>query len=219
MTTLTAIGQITPVLYKLAKDAVAKDHDHFYGLLSTVDYGRIQTTRFPAFNYKDEVWLIEKVNDDTMHFWLQGFEPESKLWDGSSNIPDGGCKSLDALLKASVFHDCFYAKVEDISKATGIPVETLLAFADDVLKLLADGYGASKKVTNPIYQALRLGGGLYHKIMKWFALILVLLTCGCYSVQTKLLDPPPDIQYTGPMIIQHDNDIQNNTGLSPLRNK
>ena len=198
MTTLTAIGQITPVLYKLAKDAVAKDHDHFYGLLSTVDYGRIQTTRFPAFNYKDEVWLIEKVNDDTMHFWLQGFEPESKLWDGSSNIPDGGCKSLDALLKASVFHDCFYAKVEAISKATGIPESKLLAFADDVLKLLAEGYGASKKLTNPVYQALRFGGSIYHKVMKWFALILVLLTCGCYSVKTTLLDPPPDIHFTGP---------------------
>ena len=198
MTTLTAISEAAPIVYKLAKKAIEADHDHFYGLVGTVDYGRIQTTRFPAFSYKDEVWLIEKVNEDTMHFWLQGFEPESKLWDGTSNLPDRGCKSLDALLKASVFHDCFYSKVEDISKATGIPVETLLAFADDVLKLLADGYGASKKVTNPIYQALRLGGGLYHKIMKLFAIALVLLTVGCYTVKTQLLDPPPDIEYTGP---------------------
>lgn len=198
MTTIIAASSIVPIVYKLAKDAIAADHDHYYGLVGPVDYGRIQTTRFPAFNYKDEVWLIEKVNDDTMHFWLQGFEPESKLWDGTSCMPDRGCKSLDALLKASVFHDCFYAKVEDISKATGIPESKLLAFADDVLKLLADGYGASKKVTNPIYQALRLGGSLYHKIMKLFAVVLVLLTMGCYSVKTTLLDPPPDIQYTGP---------------------
>lgn len=198
MTTLTAIGQITPVLYKLAKDAVEADHDHYYGLVGTVDYGRIQTTRFPAFSYKDEVWLIEKVNDDTMHFWLQGFEPESKLWDGTSNLPDGGTKSLDCLFRASLFHDCFYAKVEDISKATGIPESKLLAFADDVLKLLAEGYGASKKVTNPVYQALRLGGSLYHKVMKLFAIALVLLTMGCYSVKTTLLDPPPDFTFTGP---------------------
>ena len=195
MNTLVALApKIYPIVYKMWE----ADKQHWYGLQGPVDYGRIQTSRFPAFNYQDEVWLIEKVNDDTMHFWLQGFEPESKLLDGTSNLPDRGCKSLDALLKASVFHDCFYAKVEDISKATGIPVETLLAFADDVLKLLADGYGASKKVTNPIYQALRLGGGLYHKVMKWFAIALVLLTMGCYTVKTTLLDPPPDIHFTGP---------------------
>ena len=204
MTTLTAISEAAPIVYKLAKKAIEADHDHFYGLVGTVDYGRIQTSRFPAFNYKDELWLIEKINDDTMHFWLQGFEPETHFWDGTSWLPDRGCKSLDALLKASVFHDCFYAKVEAISKATGIPESKLLAFADDVLKLLADGYGASKKVTNPIYQALRLGGGLYHKVMKWFTVILILLTAGCYSIKTQLLDPPPDIQYTGPIITQYE---------------
>lgn len=198
MTAITAVGEVAPIVYKLAKKAIEADHDHHYGLIGTVDYGRIQTSRFPAFNYKDEVWLIEKVNDDTMHFWLQGFEPESKLWDGTSWLKDRGTKSLDALLRASVFHDCFYAKVEDISKATGIPESKLLAFADDVLKLLAEGYGASKKVTNPVYQALRLGGSLYHKIMKLFAIALVLLTMGCYSVKTQLLDPPPDFTFSGP---------------------
>lgn len=218
MTTLAAIGEVTPIIYKLAKRAVEADHNHFYGLLSTVDYGRIQTSRFPAFSYKDEVWLIEKVNDDTMHFWLQGFEPESKLWDGTSNLPDGGTKSLDCLFRASLFHDCGYAKVEDISKATGIPEKDLLAFFDDCFKILAEGYGASKKVTNPVYQALRLGGSLYHKIMKLFAVVLILLTLqGCYSVKTQLLDPPPEVQFTGPFFkkdIQNDNQGQNHQGAS-----
>jgi hypothetical protein len=105
---------------------------------------------------------------------------------------------LDALLRASVFHDVGYARVEAISKATGIPVKDLLAFFDDCLKLLAEGYGASKKLTNPVYQALRFGGSWYHKLMKLFAIALVLLTMGCYTVKTTMLDPPPDIQYTGP---------------------
>jgi hypothetical protein len=34
--------------------------------------------------------------------------------------------------------------------------------------------------------------------MKWFALILVLLTVGCYTVKTTILDGPPDIEFTGP---------------------
>lgn len=197
MTSLS-LTEIAPIVYKMAKRAVEADKQHWYGLSSIVDYGRIQTSRFPAFNYKDELWLIEKVDDDTMHFWLQPFDPETKFFDGTSNLPDGGTKSLDSLFRAAIFHDCGYARVEAISKATGIPEKELLAFFDDCLKLLAEGYGASKKLTNPVYQALRFGGSIYHKVMKWFALILVLLTCGCYSVKTTLLDPPPDIHFTGP---------------------
>ena len=196
--TSISLTEIAPIIYKMAKEAIEKDHDHWYGLVGPVDYGRIKTSRFPAFNYQDDFLLVEKVNEDTSHWWLKSFDPESKIWDGTSNLPDKGCKSLDALFRASVFHDVGYARVEAISKATGIPVKDLLAFFDDCLKLLAEGYGASKKLTNPVYQALRLGGSIYHKVMKWFALILVLLTVGCYTVKTTILDGPPDIEFTGP---------------------
>jgi len=196
--TSISIAELAPIAYRLAKEAVEKDKSHWYGLQGPVDYGRIRTSRFPAFNYQDDVFLVEKVNEDTAHWWIQSFAPETHYWDGTSNLPDKGCKSLDALLRASVFHDCGYAKVEAISKATGIPEKDLLAFFDDCFKILAEGYGASKKVTNPVYQALRLGGSLYHKIMKLFAIALVLLTMGCYSVKTTLLDPPPDFTFSGP---------------------
>ena len=116
-------------------------------------------------------------------------------------MPDGGTKTLDALMRASLFHDCGYSKVEAISKATGVPEKVLLAFFDDCFKILAEGYGASKKATGPIYQALRLGGNLYHQVMKWFALILILFICGCYTVRTEMESPPPEIHWTAPIIL------------------
>lgn len=199
MTSLS-LTEIAPIVYKMAKDAIEKDHDHWYGLQGPVDYGRIQTSRFPAFNYQDDFLLVEKVDEDTSHWWLKSFDPESKIWDGTSNLPDKGCKSLDALLRASVFHDVGYARVEAISKATGIPVKDLLAFFDDCLKLLAEGYGAKKSVTTPVYQALRFGGSWYHKLMKLFGVLVFALffITGCYTVKTQLLDEPPDYIFSGP---------------------
>lgn len=199
MTSIT-INELAPIVYKLAKEAIEKDHDHWYGLQGPVDYGRIKTSRFPAFNYQDDFLLVEKVNEDTSHWWLKSFDPESKIWDGTSNLPDKGCKSLDALFRASVFHDVGYARVEAISKATGIPVKDLLAFFDDCLKLLAEGYGAKKAVTGPVYHALRFGGSLYHKLMKLFGILVfaIFFVTGCYAVKTQLLDEPPQYIFTGP---------------------
>lgn len=218
---MTSIApKLAPIIYKLAKDAYESDHDHWYGLTYNVCYGKVTTKRFKAFDYEDDLFLVEKVNEDTSIWWIKAFEPETHYWDGTSNLPDRGTKSLDALLRASLFHDCGYAKVEDISKATGIPEKDLLAFFDDCFKLLSEGYGASKKVTNPIYQVLRLGGSLYHKIMKLLALLTFLtLFQGCYSVQTHFEDPtPPEIHFTGPFTLkeQYENQETNPANM-PLR--
>ena len=195
--------KIAPVVYSLVREAVESDHDHWYGLTYNLNFGKIRTSRFKAFDYEDDLWLVERVSDDTSIWWLKSFAPETHYWDGTSNLPDKGTKSLDAMLKASVFHDCGYAKVEAMSKATGIPEKDLLAFFDDCFKLLSEGYGASKKVTGPVYQILRIGGSLYHRLMKWLAAFLVLLTsAGCCSVQTELLDEPPDFTFSGPFTME-----------------
>lgn len=194
-----SIKQLAPIVYNLAKDALEKDTNHFYGLTYDVDYGIIKTSRFKAFDYEDDLFLVQKVDEERSHWWIKAFSAETKFWDGTSNLPDGGTVSLDALFRASLFHDCGYEKVEDMSKATGIPEETLLAFFDDCFKILAEGYGASKKVTNPVYQALRSFGSLYHKIRKLLAIIIIVaLVAGCYTVKTEMESPPPTIEWTGP---------------------
>lgn len=201
-----ALSTVTPIIYKLAKKALQSDTDHWYGLTYPVDYGTIRTERFKAFDYEDDLFSVTKVGEDRSRWILKAFDPETKYWDGVSNLKDRGTVTLDALFRASVFHDCGYSKVEAISKATGIPEEVLLAFFDDCFKILAEGYGASKKFTNPIYQCLRFGGSLYHKLRKALAFLLTVAalsavppgTMACYSVKTEMEGPPPDVSWVGP---------------------
>ena len=201
-TLITVIPKLAPIVYEVLE----KDGNHEYGLKYNVDYGVIRTTHFKAFDYIDDVIVVERVDDERSHWWLKAFEPGKGYWDGTSLLPDSGKVAFldfNALFKASVFHDVVYKKAEDISKATGIPVEKILAFADDMLKILADGYGASKKMTTPIHWLVRTGGSLYHKIKKLICIIIsvsiISFLAGCYSIETQMESDPPEIQWTGPV--------------------
>ena len=214
MDTSISISSVAPIVYKLAKRAIDKDTNHFYGLQYTVCYGVISTKRFKAFDYEDDLFLVQKVDEGRSQWWLKNFEPETGYWDGTSNLPDGGTVSLDALFRASVFHDCGYSKAKAISEATGIPEDVLLAFFDDCFYILSKGYGAKERVAQPVYQALRAGGSLYHKIRKWLASAAVLLAsscflCGCYSVETEMESGPPDLTWVGPIFDAVTNALHN----------
>lgn len=206
---------IAPIIYKFAKDALIKDNDHYYGLQFNCYYGSIKTDRFPAFDYEDDLFVVQRVNENTSQWWIKAFEPEKKYWGGTSNLPDGGTHTLDCLFRASLFHDCGYSKAEAISKATGIPVRDLLAFFDDCFKILSEGYGAKKAVTKPVHWFLRSGGYLYHQIMKLFAVIVLALTIatGCYSVRVQMLDDPPEVHWTGPFSFDTTNKLDTTTNL------
>jgi len=197
-TLISVAPKVAPIIY----DILEKDGNHEYGLKYNVDYGVIRTTHFKAFDYIDDVIVVEKVDEERSHWWFKAFEPGKGYWDGTSLLPDKGkigFLNFDALFKASVFHDVIYKKAEAISKATGIPVEKILAFADDMLKILAEGYGASKKMTGPVHTLVRFGGSLYHNIKKLFLIALLLSLCGCYTIKTEMESPPPEIHYVGPM--------------------
>ena len=200
-TLISVAPQLAPIVYSL----IEKDGNHEYGLTYNVDYGVIRTTHFSAFDYEDDVLLVQKIDEERAHWWIKSFSPGNGYWDGTSLLPDKGKYAFcdfNALFKASVFHDVVYKKVEAISKATGVPEEKLLAFADDMLKILADGYGASSKMTTPIHWLVRTGGSLYHKLKKLIVVaIVVSLLCGCYTIKTEMESPPPDIEWTGPIII------------------
>lgn len=197
-TLISVAPKVAPIIY----DILEKDGNHEYGLKYNVDYGVIRTMHFKAFDYIDDVIVVEKVDEERSHWWFKAFEPGKGYWDGTSLLPDKGkigFLNFDALFKASVFHDVIYKKAEAISKATGIPVEKILAFADDMLKILAEGYGASKKMTGPVHTLVRFGGSLYHNIKKLFLIALLLSLCGCYTIKTEMESPPPEIHYVGPM--------------------
>lgn len=203
----TAISlKLTPLVY----DVLQKDGDHEYGLKEDVPYGVIHTKHFPAFDYEDDVLKVTKVSKWRSRWLIKSFEPGQGLFDGTSLLPDKGTRSLDAIFKAALFHDVVYKRVEAISKATGIPQDKIFAFADDVFKLLADGYGADKRLTSVIHTLVRFGGSLYHKVMKALALLTILLgSSSCYTIQTELEDPPPqNLQITGPFKIHERQDTE-----------
>ena len=210
-TLLTVVPKLAPIVYSV----IEKDGNHEYGLQYCVDYGIIRTTHFPAFDYEDDVLLVQKVDNERSHWWIKEFQPGKGYWDGTSLLPDKGkygFLNFDALFKASLLHDVTYKKAEAISKATGIPVEKILAFADDMLKILAEGYGAKKTMTNTIHTIVRFGGSLYHKIKKYLSVVVVASLCncliGCYSVQTEMENQnPPDIHWIGPVFTSLTNDI------------
>ena len=198
-TILSKAAPIIPIVYKLAHTAIEADQNHWYGLEHNVDYGVFKTSHFKGFSFINEFLVVEKVDEERIHVLIKAFPPESKIWDGTSILPDKGTKNLDALMKASLFHDVWYEFMEDLAKAANCRATNVQAFADDVLKILGVGYGAKKSFIKPIYQILRFGGTFYHKIKK--TLILVALTLfigGCYSVKTEMEIEPPEIHFTGP---------------------
>lgn len=204
-TLITVIPKLVPLVY----DIIEKDGNHEYGLKYNADYGVIRTTHFKAFDYIDDLLVVEKVDDYHSHWWIKSFEAGKGYFDGTSLMPDKGkfwIFDFDALFKAALFHDCVYKKADDISKATGVPINKILAFADDMLKLLADCYGAKKSITNPVHWLVRTGGMLYHKVKGYFGttiivigLLLSVFCNGCYTIRTEMLNDPPDIQITEPI--------------------
>ena len=218
---------IAPKVVPLVYDILEKDSNHEYGLRYNADYGVIRTTHFKAFDYIDDVLVVEKVDDERSHWWIKAFEPGKGYWDGTSLLPDKGkigFLNFDALFKASLFHDVVYKKVEALSKATGVPEEKLLAFADDMLDILAEGYGASKKMARPIHSIVRFGGSLYHKLKKIIGVFLIATLCGCYSLQTEMEGDPPEIITIGPVLITitnaiHDAQISLLTNSVPQNDK
>jgi hypothetical protein len=204
-TLISVAPKVAPIVY----DILEKDSNHEYGLRYNADYGIIRTTHFKAFDYIDDVLVVERVDDERSHWWIKSFKPGNGLWDGTSLMPDKGkigFLNFDALFKASLFHDVIYKRVEELSKSTGIPEEKLLAFADDMLAILAEGYGASKKMAKPIHSIVRFGGSLYHKIKKIICILLLVSLCGCYTIKTQMENPPPNIEWEGPFLIGETNE-------------
>lgn len=195
-----AAPKAIPVVVGMVREALEKDANHWYGLQYNVDYGVFRTSHFKGFDFINDYLVVEKVDDERIHVWIKSFPPEAKIWDGTSLLPDKGTKDLEALLKASLFHDVWYQFLEDLAKAADANVGAMQAFADDVLKILGIGYGARKSFLEPIYQVLRFGGTLYHKVKKVVGIIaLAFLAGGCYTVKTTMENPnPPEIHFTGP---------------------
>lgn len=193
MTIIQTLPAVSSVVYK----AIRKDRSNRYGLVYAVDYGTVRTTRFKAFDFDNGVLQFIKEADDAFEMLIKPFTPESEIWDGTSNLPDGGTRDLDALLRASLGHDTIYKFAEQLAKAGNTTVEAILAFADDFFKISSDANGCSPKVSKVIYHVLRNLGLLYHKAMKVLTLVAITVCPACVfenpSDFTSIEFPAPPI--------------------------
>ena len=193
MTIIQTLPAVSSVVYK----AIRKDRSNRYGLVQAVDYGTVRTTRFKAFDFDNGVLQFIKEADDAFEMLIKPFTPESEIWDGTSNLPDGGTRDLDALLRASLGHDTIYKFAEQLAKAGNTTVEAILAFADDFFKISSDANGCSPKVSKVIYHVLRNLGMLYHKAMKVLTLVAITVCPACVfenpSDFTSIEFPAPPI--------------------------
>lgn len=177
--------------------AIEKDNDHKYVLQQDLAFRGISTKHFQPFDYSDDILEFKKRPDGKFDLTLKA---GGDIYDGTSMLPDHGTKTLTALLKAHFVHDAIYEQSTKISNATGVPMQKLLAFADDCLKLTADFFGASKTATGAIHSILRTFGSLYHKVHRLiFVVLLSIFVAGCYSIQTTIDEFPADVEYVGPL--------------------
>ena len=108
---MNTLISVAPKLMPLVYDVLKRDSNHEYGLKCNADYGIIRTTHFKAFDYIDDLLVVEKVDDERSHWWIKSFEPGKGYFDGTSLLPDKGKYGpldFDALFKAACFHDCVY---------------------------------------------------------------------------------------------------------------
>ena len=193
---------------KAVIDALASDHDHYYGLIRDIDYGDLDCSPFfQPFSFDSDVlsFYPSKEKPGRIHTVIHQFPPERKIWDGTTAFPDAtGVKlfSLDvklkALLLASLPHDVFYELAEAIVKAAkdqGLDVKSsqVFAFADALLSNLNDVYGGSKGLGRSIHGFLRAFGGLYHRLNKALHLSVVVVSLGLLLISgcaaPWILDP------------------------------
>lgn len=74
-TLISAAPKVLPVVY----DILEKDGNHEYGLKYNVDYGIIRTTHFKAFDYIDDVIVVERVDEERSHCGLKHLSREKDI--------------------------------------------------------------------------------------------------------------------------------------------
>ena len=84
-------------------------------------------------------------------------------WDGCTGVPDAAGTD-----DASALHDAVYQAAELIAQVAGWSVRKVLRWADEVFleRMLDDG--SAPAVAYTYYAGVRLLGGLYHGLRRWF---------------------------------------------------
>ena len=176
---------LLPILGKIF-EFIKEDNNHYYGLIEPIIIRNIDCSKFfKPFNYSDNIISISKVeNSNKINIVINPFPAESKLFNGTSFLPDKGNKYFDITFLCACIHDVLYDRLEILAEYTNINEKKLRKFADVLLGNLiyyAGGKTKGFKIWSKIvYTFTRIGGGIYHMVNKILIfLILTSLISGC----------------------------------------
>lgn len=182
---------IEKVARKIA-DILEEDHNHRIVIKKTYDAGHFKTP-VPDFRCRDF-----SIKDGNFRVYKTG--KRKPIVDGASCAPDK-IGSLD-IASGYVIHDLMYHYLEQIAEKWDWDPDKVRELADACLGNAIEQQGGplAAVVSRIYYTAVRIFGGLYHRIMKLFAVVaivggvMMLGGCGCQAPHVFDIEDEPDYQ-------------------------
>ena len=179
------------------KAAYERDKHARYGLKEPLILPRV---RCRAVGVEPFRWFGEYIrvepdeNGETVTVTVRPFTAESGVCDGCSLAPD-----LHGCIEAALFHDPWYAEMDLMAQASGIPQADLRRLGDAIFGALCRAYGAPGPVARVYYNAVRWFGQIFHRARGKLAIALAVAAAaiaagcssGCNSIPDILDDDPP----------------------------
>lgn len=188
-------AQIIEVTRK-ARAAYRKDAANRYALIEPIVLPRVKCRAVGVAPFEWDgpyIAVVPDEGDETVTITVKPYTAESGVCDGCSLSPDlAGCT------EAALVHDPWYLEMEDMAAQIGIPLADLRRLGDAVFGALCSAWGAPGPVARLYHGAVRLFGGLYHRVKGRgiLALLLAAATLAAGCAIPDILDPggvPPPV--------------------------
>lgn len=101
--------------------------------------------------------------------WWRFIVRKGFRWDGATGAPETPESPY-----WSIVHDALYEELDAISKVWGVPVSQVRRLADDMLFAHCDKLQVKRR--GVIYTVVRVVGGVFHSLSRWFLPVLVCLS-------------------------------------------
>lgn len=179
------------------KAAYERDKQARYGLKEPLVLPRVRcrAVGVAPFAWDGPLIHVEPDEGDTVRITIKPYSASSGVCDGCSLAPD-----LRGCIEAALFHDPWYAEMDLMAQASGIPQADLRRLGDAIFGALCRAYGAPGPVARVYYGAVRWFGQLFHRARGRFAvalaaaLALALAGCaGCAIPDVLDGDPPAPV--------------------------
>lgn len=142
------------------KKQIEKDQNNRYSLLAEWKLPTINCSGIcDPFSWEGEYFRITKVSETSISIIVKPYHSsdEHPICDGCSLSPD-----LRGCIEGAIFHDPWYIEMEQMSKETGISVDSMRKLGDVIFANIAKSIRGDGVISRVYYSAVRFFGGIYH---------------------------------------------------------